>query len=112
MTGDFAQRYGPWAVIAGASEGVGASLADQLADRGLNLVLIARNEALLDEVARGVHERHGVEVRPLGLDLTVADVSDRVAETTDGLDVGLVIYNAGAANRTVEFLDDSFEDSL
>ncbi len=43
MTGDFAQKYGPWAVIAGASEGVGASLADQLAERGLDLVLIARN---------------------------------------------------------------------
>ncbi len=44
MTDDFAQKYGRWAVIAGASEGVGASLADQLAERGLDLVLIARNE--------------------------------------------------------------------
>ena len=64
MTNDFAQRYGRWAVIAGASEGVGACLADQLGERGLDLVLIARNEALLEEVAAGVRERHGVEVRP------------------------------------------------
>ena len=112
MTDDFAQKYGRWAVIAGASEGVGASLADQLAERGLDLVLIARNQALLAEVATRVRERHGVEVRPVVLDLTVPDISQRVAEATDGLDVGLVIYNAGAANRTVEFLDDSFEDSL
>ncbi len=112
MTGDFAQRYGRWAVIAGASEGVGASLADQLAERGLDLVLIARNGVLLEDVAAGVRERHGVEVRPVALDLTVPDVSERVADATDGLEVGLLIYNAGAANRTVEFLDDSFEDSL
>ena len=59
-----------------------------------------------------VRERHGVEVRPLVQDLTAADVGDRVAEATDGLEVGLLIYNAGAANRTTEFLDDSFEDSL
>jgi short-subunit dehydrogenase len=112
VTGDFAHKYGRWAVIAGASEGVGASLADQLASRGLDLVLIARNGPLLDKVAAGVRARHGVEVRPLILDLTDPDIGERVAEATDGLEVGLLIYNAGAANRTVEFLDDSFEDSL
>ena len=112
MTGDFAQKYGRWAVIAGASEGVGASLADQLAERGLDLVLIARNESKLEELAANVRERHGVEARPLVLDLTATDVGDRVAAATDGLEVGLLIYNAGAANRTTEFLDDSFEDSL
>jgi uncharacterized protein len=112
MTSEFAQRYGRWALIAGASEGIGASLADQLAQRGLDLVLIARNGALLEEVAAGVRERHGVEARPIALDLTDPDISERVSEVTDGLEVGLVIYNAGAANRTVEFLDDSFEDSL
>ena len=109
---DFTQKYGPWAVIAGASEGIGASLADQLAAQGLNLILIARNEALLGTLAATVGEKHGVEVRPLALDLTVPDVGERVAQATDGLDVGLVIYNAGAANRTVEFLDDTFEVSL
>ena len=112
MTADFAQKYGRWAVIAGASEGVGASLADQLAARGLDLVLIARNGTLLDDVAAGVRDRHGVEVRPLVLDLTVPDVGDRVAEATDGLEVGLLIYNAGAANRTVEFLDDPVDFAL
>ena len=112
MNDDFAQKYGRWAVVAGASEGVGASLADQLAQRGLDLVLIARNESKLEELAATVSERHGVEVRPVVLDLTVPDISDRVAEATVDLEVGLLIYNAGAANRTTEFLDDSFEDSL
>lgn len=112
MTTDFAHKYGRWAVIAGASEGVGASLADQLAERGLEFVLIARNSALLEQVAAGIRQRHGVEVRPVVLYLTAIDISDRVAEATDGLEVGLVIYNARAANRTAEFLDDSFDDSL
>ena len=112
MTEDFRQKYGRWAVIAGASEGVGASLAGQLAERGLDLVLIARNESKLEELAATVSERHGVEVRPVVLDLTVPDISDRVAEATVDLEVGLLIYNAGAANRTTEFLDDTFEESL
>lgn len=112
MTDDFAQKYGPWAVIAGASEGVGASLADELARRGVNLVLIARNGALLEELSARIRGQYGVEARPLVQDLTSPDVGARVAEATNLLDVGLLIYNAGAANRTTEFLDDSFEDSL
>jgi uncharacterized protein len=112
MTDEFARKYGRWALIAGASEGVGASLADQLAERGLDLVLIARNEALLEQVADRARVRHGVEVRAVPLDLTVPDLSSRVAEVTDDLEVGLVVYNAGAANRTVEFLDEPFADSL
>ncbi|MGZ6780362.1 MAG: SDR family NAD(P)-dependent oxidoreductase, partial [Mycobacterium sp.] len=112
MTADFAAKYGRWAVIAGASEGVGASLADQLAERGLDLILIARNSVLLEDVATGLRERHGVDARPVAVDLTAPDMLSRVAEATESLEVGLLIYNAGAANRTVEFLDDSFEDSL
>ncbi|MGH3678610.1 MAG: SDR family NAD(P)-dependent oxidoreductase [Mycobacterium sp.] len=109
---DFAQKYGRWAMIAGASEGVGASLADQLASRGLDLVLIARNEKLLNQVADRLRERHGVEVRTLVQDLTDADIGERLADATEGLEVGLVVYNAGAANRTTEFLEEDFDYSL
>ena len=109
---EFAQKYGPSAVIAGASEGIGASLADQLASRGLDLVLIARNGPLLEEVAAGVRERHGVQARALVQDLTDPDVGARVAEATAGLDVGLMIYNAGASDRTTTFLENDYEYSL
>jgi short-subunit dehydrogenase len=109
---EFAQKYGPWAVIAGASEGIGASLADQLASRGLDLVLIARNGALLEQVAAGVRERHGVQARALVQDLTDPDVGARVADATDGLDVGLLIYNAGASDRTTTFLENEVDYSL
>ena len=112
MTHDFAQKYGPWAVIAGASEGIGACLADQLAERGLNLVLIARNQKLLAEVANGVRERHGVGVKAVVQDLTDSEVAAKLAEATDGLDVGLVIYNAGASDRTTTFLETGFDHAL
>jgi short-subunit dehydrogenase len=111
-SGDFASKYGRWAVIAGASEGIGASLADQLAARGLDLVLIARNGTLLEQVAADVRERHGVQARALVQDLTDPDVGVRVADATDGFDVGLLIYNAGASDRTSAFLDNELDYSL
>jgi short-subunit dehydrogenase len=109
---DFVDKYGPWAVIAGASEGIGASLADQLAAHGLELVLIARNGALLEEVATRVREEHGVQARAVVQDLTDPDLTARIADATAGLDVGLVIYNAGASDRTSTFLENEYEYSL
>ncbi|HEY6646437.1 MAG TPA: SDR family NAD(P)-dependent oxidoreductase, partial [Mycobacterium sp.] len=109
---DFADKYGRWAVIAGASEGIGASLAEQLAACGLDLVLIARNEALLNEVAARAREEHGVQTRVVVQDLTDPDAAANVAEATDGLDVGLLIYNAGASDRVTTFLETDVEYSL
>jgi short-subunit dehydrogenase len=112
MTGDFTRKYGPWALIAGASEGIGASMADQLAERGLDLVLIARNGALLDEVASRAREAHGVQTRVVVQDLTDPDAGAKLAEATHDLDVGLLIYNAGASDRVTAFLDTEVEYSL
>ena len=66
---DFATKYGPWAVVAGASDGVGAAFADALAARGLNVVLLARRQAVLDRVAADISARHGVQTRTLAVDL-------------------------------------------
>ena len=71
------KTYGPWAVIAGGSEGVGASFARQLAESGLNLVLLARKPGPLEETAAagsrlrrpGAHARRG----PLAPDALEAD---------------------------------------
>jgi uncharacterized protein len=112
VTEDVAVRYGPWAVIAGASEGIGAALADQLAARGINLVLIARSEKLLNDVAEKARAQHGVQTRVLPQDLTDPEVAAKVGAATDGLEVGLLIYNAGASDRTSAFLDNEYEYSL
>lgn len=107
-----ADRYGPWAVIAGASEGIGAALADRLAEGGSDLLLLARNESRLRAVAAGVEARHGREVRVLPVDLTQPDAYGTVAGFCRDLEVGLVIYAAGSVNRTVDFADDPYEASL
>ena len=89
---DFQEKYGPWAVIAGASDGVGAAVAHLLGERGVKVLLIARRKALLDEVAATV----ATETRTLALDLSRADAATVIAEATADLEVGLYIYNAGA----------------
>ncbi|THA64538.1 SDR family NAD(P)-dependent oxidoreductase [Streptomyces sp. A0958] len=95
--------YGPWAVVAGGSEGVGASFAHQLADAGINLILIARKPGPLEETAARVRAR-GVEVRTLALDLLDPGAADKVRAATDGLEVGLLVFNAGANSYGHEFV--------
>jgi uncharacterized protein len=90
-------RFGPWAVVTGASSGIGREFARQLAANGIHVVLVARREALLRELGRELSTRYGVEHRVVGLDLTEPDFLDRLAEATDDLDIGLVVSNAGAA---------------
>jgi len=107
-----ASSYGPWAIIAGASEGVGESFARQLAAAGINLVLIARQHAVLEQIARELRAVSAVQVRVLGLDLARADVLDRVREAADDLEVGLLVCNAAASSGTGPFLDASLDRVL
>ncbi|WP_138844333.1 SDR family NAD(P)-dependent oxidoreductase [Rhodococcus pyridinivorans] len=97
------QKYGPWTVIAGGSEGVGSEFAEQLAEQGMNLVLLARKEGPLATTADACRA-HGVEVRTLSVDLLAADAFDRITEITADLEVGLLIYNAGANTYGHEFV--------
>ena len=102
-----AKPYGPWAIIAGASEGIGVSFAHQLGRAGINLILVARQKNLLEEVAREVWGESPVQVRVLPLDLTRTDVLDRVREVADEVEIGLVVLNAAAEPDDVarEYLD-------
>ena len=84
----FFDRYGPWAVVAGASEGIGASFSKKLAARGLNLVLVARRAGPLEALASELRATHGVEVRVQPLDLGSRDVASGLGQATGGLDVG------------------------
>lgn len=97
------ERHGPWAVIAGGSEGVGAAFATQLAEAGLNLVLLARKPGPLEETAEAARAL-GAEVRTLAVDLTAPDATQQIAEITDGLEVGLLVFNAGANTYGHEFV--------
>lgn len=109
---DLMKQYGPWALIAGGSEGVGASFAQQLGRQGLNLVLAARKPEPLREVAQAVRTASGVDVRTMSVDLSRADAIEQVRRVTDGLEIGLLIYNAGAQRHVAEFLDEPAGDLL
>ena len=106
----FLERFGPWAVIAGGSDGIGSAFAEELAERGLKLALIARNESKLATKAAALRDRTGVEVRHASIDLTGADVAERVAEFTADLDVGLFVYNAGSGRNMGPFLESDVEN--
>lgn len=93
----FAGRYGPWALVAGASEGLGAAYARALAGRGLHLVLVARRRAVLEALAATLAGDFGVEVRCLDGDLSERSFLESLLEVCSGLEVGLVVYNAAHA---------------
>lgn len=97
-------HYGPWAVIAGGSEGVGAEFAVLLAAAGMNLVLVARKPDPLEATAQLCRAR-GALVRTVPVDLVDPAAVDRIAAVTADLEVGLLIYNAGANTCSMEFLD-------
>ncbi len=99
-------RYGTWAVVAGASEGLGAAFAAELAARGMNLVLVARRGHLLADVAEDLTDAHGIEVRCVVADLADQAFVEQLATAADDLDVGIVIYNAAFAPLG-PFLDNS-----
>lgn len=88
-------QYGPWAVVTGASDGIGRAMAEELAAQGLHLVLVARREERLRSVADDVSRRHGVEARVLALDLGDPGAHDALAAATAHLDVGLLVAAAG-----------------
>ena len=108
----FPQRYGPWALVAGASDGIGESFARRLAARGLNIALLARREALLRECAAAIEREHGVETRVIRADLTGPDLSERVFGATEDLEVGLLVYNAGAVHGARKLVEQPVEHAL
>jgi len=102
---DFKEKYGPWALVCGASDGIGEAFAQQLAAAGVNVVLMARREALLQEVARRLEADHNVETRLLVADLTSPELMEDVRSATQDLEIGLLIYVTGAATDHIDFVD-------
>jgi uncharacterized protein len=100
----FAAKYGPWALVAGASDGLGAAFAAGLADRGLNVVLLARRQAVLDRVAAEINSRAPVETRTLAVDLAEPGAASAIAAATSDLEIGFLVYCAGADPNFKPFL--------
>jgi short-subunit dehydrogenase len=92
------KRFGPWALVTGASSGIGKEFARQIAASGINVVLVARRESLLDEVGQGLAKGFNVQYRNVVADLSQEGFLDKLAEATNDLDIGLVVSNAGTGN--------------
>jgi short-subunit dehydrogenase len=98
-------KYGPWGIVAGGSDGVGAAFARGMAARGLNVVLVARRASVLEASADEIRAQYGVEVRTVALDLSAPDALAELEHATSDLETGLFVYNAGGDDRSTAFLD-------
>lgn len=102
----FTERYGTWAIIAGATQGIGEQFSHQLAARGLNILMIARGQEGLDNVAADVRREYGVDVETLSLDLADTALAEKLAAFVEGREVGLMVYNAIYSHIGEFFADD------
>jgi short-subunit dehydrogenase len=94
---DLQKKFGSWAIITGASSGIGKEFATQLAANGINVILLARREQLLKELSDTLHSRYKVDVKYASINLSDTNFLKEVETLTKGLDIGLVISNAGGA---------------
>ena len=106
-----AHRYGPWALITGASDGIGKALATGIAAQGINVVLAARSQDKLHILAAELAAAHGIETMVLPVDLADPGAADTVEDRTGRLDIGLVVLAAGFGT-TGTFLETALTEEL
>jgi short-subunit dehydrogenase len=114
MTSDsitFRDRYGPWTVVAGGSDGIGEGFARQLAAGGLGVVLLARRQEPLQALAAEL-QAQGAALRTAAVDLTGTNIVKQLQQVTQGLDIGLLVYNAGADQGPGMFIERSLDQAL
>jgi short-subunit dehydrogenase len=97
------KRFGPWALVTGASSGIGKEFARQIAASGINVMLVARRDALLGDLGRAIAQEFDVQYRALAMDLSEEGFIAELADATHDIDIGLVVSNAGTGNSG-EFL--------
>ncbi len=107
----FKEKYGQYALITGASSGIGVEFANQLAEKGLNVILVARRQERLEKLSNELEEKYGIKAVALAVDLLSGNFMDEVKKATDPLDVGLLVSNAGMM-YIGNYLDSSLEDDL
>ena len=108
----FREKYGPWAIISGASEGVGRELARKIAGEGVHCVLIARRQGPLDVLAQEIERDFGVECLTASIDLSAPDAVEQIRATVGEREIGLYVSNAGGDPEGAKFLDAPLETWL
>lgn len=104
-------NYGPWALVTGASSGIGRALAERIAEAGLNLLIVSRRKSILDSLALDWEKRYGVRVKGIAADVSTPDGVREVFAETEGLDIGLLVAAAGFGSSG-NFLETSIEEEL
>jgi short-subunit dehydrogenase len=102
-------KYGSWGLVAGAAEGLGKAFSVALAMRGMDVILIDREEDKLYETAGYLENHYGIRTKKLLLDLSIAENLSTIFESMEGLDCRLLIYNA-AYGPVKPFLENSEEE--
>jgi uncharacterized protein len=108
---NFIERFGPWALVTGASSGIGEAFGRRLAEIGMNLVLVARREDRLGKLADDLQRQHSVSTRVVPVDLSQDDFLPAIEQATADVSVGLLVNNAGIAT-TGKFLDNDLGSEL
>jgi short-subunit dehydrogenase len=108
---EFRRRYGPWAVIAGGSEGTGRSFARKIAAEGVNCLLVAK-DGPLEQTAEEIRQQFGVEVVTAAIDLAASDAAECIFAAVGPREVGLFVNNAGADWFGERFLEADIEGWL
>merc|ERR1712156_39434 len=110
---NFPKEYGQWAVVTGCSKGIGLCYAHELAQRGMNLILIARKAELLNKIASEIHTQYGVKVEVIIADfgkgaIIYKDIEAGIA----GKDIGVLVNNVGVSTDGLKYYTEASEDTM
>ncbi|XP_077451818.1 very-long-chain 3-oxoacyl-CoA reductase-A [Stigmatopora argus] len=96
-------RLGKWAVVTGATDGIGKSYAEELARRGFAIVLISRSQHKLDDVARSLEDQFGVETKVIAADFGKTNIYPSIEAGLSGLEIGVLVNNVGVSYPYPEY---------
>lgn len=99
------KKFGKWAIVTGCTDGIGKAVAEELAAKGLSLILISRTQSKLDEQAKELGSKFKIETKVLAMDFSSEDLSmfDKVRDLIKGLDIGILINNVGMSYDHAEY---------
>jgi len=105
------ENYGEWALVTGASSGLGKEFAQQIASYGVNVILVARNKESLEDLSKSIRTTYKVETKIVIADLKQDNQIQSILDACQSLDVGLLVNCAGLT-LSKEYLDNNIEDEI